>query len=270
MHLFHFFLTALLPAMVRPAVNDPAAIYLRQMCSPLISNFTRGQSAPNDLASAIANSPYPCEMALYMRGLCIANGTSPIDFLAEQQCLCNGDFFEATLVCDSCMFLHGDTRQSPEVASSYVSSLSMAECSPNPPYQPFTNLLPQLDATSIRNSPSLTLGVDKFPNNTEISNYYTSTKPWTVGEITGSATARLTSWTNYEGNVFTPTTTPSSSPNTTPPVSSTPTASVAGVDTASTLATSESTGDAMTKGAMKLPGGFMAVIFVVVVVASSH
>ena len=56
----------------------------------------------------------------------------------------------------------------------------------------------------------MTLGLDRFPNNTEVSNYYVATetdKPL-LGEITGSATARLTTWTNLDGERFTPTSTP--------------------------------------------------------------
>ena len=276
MQLSHFLLAVLLPTMVKSTVNDPAAAYLSRMCSPLLSDrISKEHFTSDDFVSTLANSPYPCEFVTYMHGICTANGTAAIDFLAEQQCLCNGDFFELLLACGSCAFVHGDTRQTPEMATSSVLSLSMAECTPNPPYQPFSNLLPQpLDVISSESDSSpLTLGVDRFPNNTEISNYYTSTKPLTVGQITGSATARLTSWTNYQGNVYTPSSTPLSSPSTTSPVSSTSitiTSIANTVNTASALSTSESTGDAMTQGVVKLPGGFMAVIFVVIVMALSH
>jgi hypothetical protein len=42
----------------------------------------------------------------------------------------------------------------------------------------------------------MTLGDDKFPNNTAVSNYFTGTGLATLGAITGSATARLTTWAN--------------------------------------------------------------------------
>jgi hypothetical protein len=55
----------------------------------------------------------------------------------------------------------------------------------------------------------LTLGIDKFPNNTAVSNYFTETGPATPGAITGSATARLTTFTNTGGSTYIRTSTPS-------------------------------------------------------------
>jgi len=63
--------------------------------------------------------------------------------------------------------------------------------------------------TSLSLAPTLTLGFDKFPNNTAVSNYFTETGPATPGAITGSATARLTIFTNTGGSKYIPTSTPS-------------------------------------------------------------
>ena len=55
----------------------------------------------------------------------------------------------------------------------------------------------------------MTLGFDKSPNNTAVSNYFTETGPATPGAITGSATARLTTFTNTGGSTYIRTSTPS-------------------------------------------------------------
>jgi hypothetical protein len=110
------------------------------------------------------------------------------------------------------VFSHMENKET-EQASSLVASLSTAECSPSPPYQGYTNLVPAVNFTSEflseSLSPSMTLGDDKSPNNTAVSNYFTGTGLATPGAITGSATARLTTWTNTKYSEYIPTSMPS-------------------------------------------------------------
>ncbi|TVY78504.1 hypothetical protein LSUE1_G005939 [Lachnellula suecica] len=193
------------------AVNDPADEHLLKMCRPIYWQHFQAGSSPNGLIPSLRNSPFPCDQQLFIENGCIANGTTEIDFLAEQECLCNGSFFEVSAACDACYFVHGYQQVTPEEASSSLSSIKTAECSPNPPFQPYTNLFPAVNITSAPLSPSWTLGVDKFPNNTAISNYFTPTASATPGAITGIATARLTTWTNTDGNRFTPSSIPPNS-----------------------------------------------------------
>jgi hypothetical protein len=111
------------------AVNDPAAEYIERVCQPFyfyaIHNLG-SKTLPNP-----ANSPYPCDQSQYIESICTANGTSEINFLAEQQCLCNGSFWEVKEACDACYFAHGYQQISPGGASSTRSSLKTAECSPS-------------------------------------------------------------------------------------------------------------------------------------------
>jgi len=140
----------------------------------------------------------------------MANGTTPIDFDAEQQCFCKGQYFALEKACSRCYIAHGYQGFTVEESEQAAYSISIRGCLPTPAYQPFTNLWPSINATSNFDSPPMTLGLDRFPNNTEVSNYYVATetdKPL-LGEITGSATARLTTWTNLDGERFTPTSTP--------------------------------------------------------------
>lgn len=92
---------------------------------------------------------------------------------------------------------------------------------------------------------------------TAVSNYFTETASATPGSITGSATARLTSWTNYSGIRYTPTSIPPNSGT-----GSATAASGAATTTPSSAntsqSTSQSTGAAATKG-VSIVGGILAV-----------
>ncbi|CZR52672.1 uncharacterized protein PAC_02549 [Phialocephala subalpina] len=234
------------------ALNDPVQQYLTRMCYPLFSNATRQASLQLTAltsVSSLANSPFPCEQSLYLRQVCTANGTTANDFLAEQQCLCNGSYFTAHAGCDDCYLAHGYQDYTAEESTRNISSLSVAECAPTPPFQPFSNLVSSVNITSQSLSPSLTLGDDRFPNMTAVSNYFTETASATPGSITGSATARLTSWTNYSGIRYTPTSIP--------PNSGTGSATVASGITPTLVGTSKSTGAAATRG-VGIVGGILA------------
>lgn len=227
------------------AVNDPGALYLSNMCYPEYFNTSTRYSL-NDRIARLADSQFPCEQSLWIRGVCAANGTTPLDFLAEQQCLCNGGFFHASEGCNACYVAHGEVfpgEKPLEVLKSSLSSIKSLECSTGPPIQAFTNLFPEVNTTSARLRPAITLAPDPFLNDTAVSHYFTPTTVIAPGVITGSATARLTSWTNYSGVRYTPTGTPSGNSTqtstTTPPPSSNA-GSSPGVSAATTTATSAS------------------------------
>ncbi|KAL9107397.1 MAG: hypothetical protein Q9227_007681 [Pyrenula ochraceoflavens] len=206
-------LASLFP-IVAGIINDPVGIYLNAMCYPtyFIYNSTYGYFSNERNIFDLRNSPFPCEQALYIQVVCTANGTREIDFLAEQECLCNGgNFWELNNGCNDCFWAHGFRNGTLDQASSTVASLSAAECTPSPPYQPYSNLLTTIDRSDAAKLPPMTLTNDRFPNDTAVSHYWTSKGVATLGKITGSATGRLTRWTNTDGVRFTPTSTPPSS-----------------------------------------------------------
>ncbi|TVY89625.1 hypothetical protein LAWI1_G007478 [Lachnellula willkommii] len=168
--------------------NDPAAAYLDRMCSPVYDNAVDSDGPNTNIIGSIENSPFPCDQSLYIFFVCTANGTTEIDFLAEQQCICTGSYWEALEACSACRFAHGSDDDSPEEADAPRSSLKTAE--------------------SYRLQPNITLTNDKFPSNTAVSNYYTKPVSFTPGSITGSATARLTFFTNSDEVRYTPTSVP--------------------------------------------------------------
>ncbi|KAH8663634.1 hypothetical protein BGZ60DRAFT_71969 [Tricladium varicosporioides] len=138
----------------RRATKDPVATYLRRVCSPLLSNTTRSvEISLKDRLASLVNSPFPCEQQLYIEAACTANDTTEVDFLAEQQCLCGGSYWIAVEACNSCFAAHGYQNKSPEAAASHLSALSRAECSPSPPFQPFSNLFPSPNISTIALAP---------------------------------------------------------------------------------------------------------------------
>ncbi|KAM3073664.1 hypothetical protein ACMFMG_004451 [Clarireedia jacksonii] len=198
--------------------STPNTDYISKMCYPLYTNNTRFHDLDltfEERIPSLANSPFPCEQKFYISQVCSANGTTPIDFLAEQECLCPSSYWVALSACDDCYLAHGYLNQTKDEMSAEISSLSSAEClATSPPIQPFLNLwYTSVDISSLRNPPDVAIGTDKFPNQTAVSNYFTSTGTnlWTTGAITGSATARLTSFTNTDDVRFTPTATIASS-----------------------------------------------------------
>lgn len=121
----------------RRVLDDPTSDYLSYMCLPLFSNLTRTRELDTSVVGRITNlakSPYPCEQSMYLQAICTANGTQEVDFLAEQECLCNGNFFKATAGCDACYLVHGFPNVTKEEAQSSLTSRSLAECTPSPPF----------------------------------------------------------------------------------------------------------------------------------------
>lgn len=262
-------LGALLPVesshFAKRVINDPVGKYLNRMCSPNYSNITRISELNltlGTMTSSLALSPFPCEQELYIGTVCIANGTTEIDFLAEQECLCNGGFFEAITGCDACFRAHGYFLEgsTPEKEAANVASLSAAECEPSPPFQPYLNLIPSINLTSLSLRPPLTLSDDQFPNNTAVSNYFTPTRSLTPGKITGSATARLTSWTNFSGVRYTPTSIPPNSGITSTPSIATSTGRSTGKSSTATAS-----GNVAVGNEIQAAGGLLAAILGVAV-----
>ncbi|RDW77863.1 hypothetical protein BP5796_05715 [Coleophoma crateriformis] len=180
-----------------------ASEYVNEMCYPLYVNDSR----PADLDGGVAwlaDSPFPCEQELYIEAICQANGTTAIDYKAEQDCFCGSSYWDMMEACSNCFFVHGFPRGpgDPVAAeASWVKSLSRAECTPATPTQPFSSILTTSTLSGTMTELIITLSNDQFPSQTAVSNYYTSTAPVSVGQITGSATARATTRPVQTGDV---------------------------------------------------------------------
>lgn len=175
--------------------------YLDNMCSPRFQDPSL--LTTEDHIAAIAQSPFPCEQVTYLANICFSNGTTPLDFLAEQQCLCGGNYFDAVRGCDECYYAHGFFNAIFPIATaqSRLASASSAECSASPVMVPYTNLHPPQG----RATEDASIVDDRFPNDTAVANYWSGATAPVAGMITGSATGRLTSFTNVGGARYTPT-----------------------------------------------------------------
>ncbi|OBT54767.1 hypothetical protein VE04_06440 [Pseudogymnoascus sp. 24MN13] len=204
---------SILPIVVLLAVCDATSIaidrgypneaYINDMCSPLFkSNYESNEA----LFAALGNSPLPCEQNYFLNQICMSNGTTPNDFLAEQQCLCNGNYFEVGIGCYDCQVAHGVVVKPSDRASfiSAVSSRRKVECSAVPT-QGYTNLFTAFNYTSYHLRSDLTLSSDNFPNDTRVENYWTGAATATPGKITGSAVHHQSIKTNIHDSRFTPT-----------------------------------------------------------------
>ena len=182
--------------------NYPNRIYLDAMCLPTNANL--GGVSLDEMVASIASSPFPCEQRIYLERTCFANGTTANDFLAEQQCLCGGNYFEALSACYDCQIAHGLVVAPSNLASfsSAVSSQSTAECSASPVIQGYTNLFSVYTSTGPRSD--LTVSSDRFANDTRVANYWTGATAPVAGKITGSAVLHQSSFTNVNDVRFTP------------------------------------------------------------------
>ncbi|OBT81405.1 hypothetical protein VE02_10036 [Pseudogymnoascus sp. 03VT05] len=181
--------------------NYPNKIYLDSMCLPTKAKLGRVPLA--EIVASMANSPFLCEQRIYLERTCFANGTTTNDFLAEQQCLCGSNYFEALATCYDCQIAHGLVVAPSDLASfsSRVSGRSTAECSAVLVTKA-TNLFAV--NTSTGPYPDSTLSPDPFANDTLVENYWTGPTAPVAGKITGSAVEHQSSFTNVDDVRFTP------------------------------------------------------------------
>ncbi|KAH7305139.1 hypothetical protein BKA65DRAFT_520951 [Rhexocercosporidium sp. MPI-PUGE-AT-0058] len=180
----------------RRALDDPSLAYLASMCVPnYFEAYNNMDISFDDFIPSLHDSPLPCEQETYIMYTCLANDTTEIDFLAEQQCVCGSNFRSAYEGCNECYQVHGYS-EGIEEAVSIISSIWSAECSARPT-KAFTEYWFSTAPGAYESqqlSPTTTLGNDKFPNNTAVSNYWTGLPSASLGSITGSATARATEY----------------------------------------------------------------------------
>lgn len=205
---------SILPIVVLLAVCDtttaadknrvyPNEDYINDMCNPLLKT---DYESNNTLLADLGNSSLPCEQSYYLGLICMSYGIDPSGFLAEQHCLCNGNFFEVGIGCYDCQVAHGVIAK-PSDRANYIGAVSSrrkAECSVVPT-QGYTNLFPPFNYTSYDLRSDVTLSSDNFPNDTRVENYWTGAATAILGKITGSTVEHQSIKTNNGESRFTPT-----------------------------------------------------------------
>lgn len=224
----------------------PNEQYLNDMCFPQF-----------EFNEDLSNTPFPCEQDYFLRQVCFSNGTTPNDFLAEQQCLCGGNYFDTLVGCYDCRLAHGmiSTLERAEVYSQ-ISSISKAECSPTPVIQPYTNMLIDFNSTSYMLRSDLTLSSHQFSGDTAVSNYWTGATAPIAGKITGEAVHHQSRFTNFSNEKFTPTAAASTGGS----VATTAPTSTGGVDAASSAGNADAATSTGGAAEVKVAGGLLVAV----------
>lgn len=142
--------------------------------------------SPNVTLSASATLP-PCISVINIQGQCAPNNTSPLDYEAMSQCLCNAPstFFQDWLGCRQCLEYHGGLSQQALARYSVViTSVSNAVCTGTPTAvfaDYYTNIAGAVGAVST----GATGTSDQSPSQTAVSLYYTPSGVQGPGAITG-------------------------------------------------------------------------------------
>lgn len=191
----------------RRELDEETDLYLQEMCLPTVAEYAYNvDSTVDNLIPSLHDSPFPCEQQVYILNTCVANDTTSIDYLAEQQCICGSNFRETIQGCGACYSAHGLTSET-ENTNELVSSIWTAECSARPT-QAFQEILYSIayriasTASTPQSETTTTLENDQFPSQTAVSNYWTGLPSPSLGSITGSATARATVYSGNDDDDF--------------------------------------------------------------------
>ncbi|KAK3945853.1 hypothetical protein QBC46DRAFT_370154 [Diplogelasinospora grovesii] len=137
----------------------------------------------------------PCDMVNIIQEVCLTNGTTPLDFKAEQECICGGSYFAEHSACLTCQSIHGyDWGPNINFRSSVYNSASRAFCDVPTPTAEIRSIMVSILSTMSppTHSPTHTRS-DQYPGQTAVSLYFTPSPGMSrgPGQITGDA-ARAT------------------------------------------------------------------------------
>jgi hypothetical protein len=158
------------PLVLRQTNNEQA--YLNSVCQPNVTN-----PVP------------PCQEIINIQSACLPNGTEPVDYIAHQECMCDGGFFSNWIGCLNCLYVHGGRSPSQSAAFSQIlTSASNILCTGTPTTD-FAAIFSSLSDASVSVPSTVGTGMtDLYPSQTAVSLYYTASGPQGEGAITGSAT----------------------------------------------------------------------------------
>jgi hypothetical protein len=172
--------------------------YLQKTCFPNLMHST----LTYDIIASLPQSPFPCEIMAYISAVCRANGTTTLDYEAEQQCFCTGSYATLFDGCLACFQTHGLAASAISSMASVNAVAMTAMCSTTP----VTRALADIDQSIVDAQQATQTGVsdhyitivrDLFPSDTAVSNYFTATGAMTPGAITGEATGRRSTSTMW-------------------------------------------------------------------------
>ncbi|KAF1344551.1 hypothetical protein BDV97DRAFT_361936 [Delphinella strobiligena] len=184
----------------------------------------------------------PCQEIINIEEQCQPNGTTTVDFVAHQECMCGGSFFSEWNGCQNCQYVHGARSEAVlEAFESIISTVSNLLCTGTP-----TASFAAIFSSVSEGAPQAISGAattlsDQYPSDAAVSLYYTAIGSQGAGVITGTA-ADATATASTSGSESTTVVGPTASAGS----SSTKSASATTKSSASTMASSSMTTSATT------------------------
>jgi len=169
----------------RQTSSGPSTAYLDSVCSPNVTSSRSGTLLP------------PCISIVNIQTQCQPNGTTPLDYMAHAECLCDApsSFFTDWIGCRQCLYVHGGlTQQQLNQYSAVISAVSTSLCT-GTPTAPFQSYFASAGSLGAAVTSGATVSSDQFPSQTAVSLYFTASGSQGPGAITGSATAATASGT---------------------------------------------------------------------------
>lgn len=194
--------------------------YPSRYCGPLSTSEEFGDGPKegeewgakwNPLIEAQLKSPYPCEQVQGLQMICSTNGTSDADFIAEKQCFCGGNYWEASIGCDKCWRANGWVQEglSHEDVEAGLKDEKKKFCNASPHAgRPFKDTLTILSEDAVRPASVVSSAIISYQN-TEVF-YWAGDTTAVAGAYSGEATGRQQTFTQIPPytEVYTPTFTP--------------------------------------------------------------
>lgn len=191
--------TTSLDSAIDPA--DAQGDYIMGVCSPNYMEYVNKARTVNvteeDWAAYVKKmetSEFPCEQEMFYEDNCLQHYLDVAYAKAQQDCLCNTNFFEMQSACFECYKVHGMDPPRMDFSIAAAPALETALCSATKP------VLYHDALDSVRSSISyigsytyvymenrFVTGIDLYPSQTDVSHYYTAASATTTAVSSGAA-----------------------------------------------------------------------------------
>lgn len=181
--------------------GDAQALYISEVCSPNYMEYVNKGRTMNVTEEFLAafmkkmeTSEFPCEQEIFHENNCLQRSNDDVVYAkAQQDCLCNTNFFEMQSACFECYKVHGLDPPRMDFSIAAVPALETALCSATKP------MLYHDALNSVRSSISyigsytyvymenrFVTGTDLYPSQTDVSHYYTAASATTTATSSGA------------------------------------------------------------------------------------
>jgi len=171
-----------------------ATVSAQSLFAPGSSGLLRRQSDDEETYIASVCTPNitspvpPCTEIISIEEQCKPNNTSPLGYLAHQQCICNGGFFANWDGCLNCQYVHGSRSEAVVDAFKDIIASASSQLCTGTPTASFAAIFSSLSEAAPQSaSGAATSTSDQFPSQSAVSLYYTASGNQGAGVITGSA-----------------------------------------------------------------------------------